>query len=329
MKRLAWITMCLFFACGVFAQTTEDPYAEQKAEIRNLKLSDEYFYSDVSSADLEETRAMARQLLVLAIQQEEPEAMGVDTLVADSCRYIDLQRVDRPRVFAYLSKEAVAVWLYHKHHPGQALPVVAAAMPEAVQADTLPATQSDSTKSAAPQTTLLPADTVKVAEAPLQVQDSVLAEDLQAFVVPVDTVRQVVVDTVRTVLHDTLRVTVTDTVHVTLRDTSRVTVVDTIRASYKPKATGNARLDKIVAMKTIQEVQDYFIAEKRAGRMMFGKMDSAVNPESSYVLIFARDGSVVAVLDKGDDARLNFTTGKSGDRIANYKGYGIIWFLLY
>ena len=70
-------------------------------------------------------------------------------------------------------------------------------------------------------------------------------------------------------------------------------------------------------------------AEKLAGRMMFGKMDSATSPENCYILVFARDGKVVAVLDKGHDARLNFTTGKSGDRLANYNGYGIIWFLLY
>ena len=62
---------------------------------------------------------------------------------------------------------------------------------------------------------------------------------------------------------------------------------------------------------------------------MFGKMDSATSPENCYILVFARDGKVVAVLDKGHDARLNFTTGKSGDRLANYNGYGIIWFLLY
>ena len=125
MKRFLWFALWLATAGGAFAQEA-DPYAGQKAQIREIKLSNEYYYSDVSSEDPEETRGMARQLLVLAIQQEEPEALGVDSLVADSCRYIELKRIDQPRFFAYISKEAVAVWLFRKKHPGEPLPSLAA-----------------------------------------------------------------------------------------------------------------------------------------------------------------------------------------------------------
>ena len=128
MKRFLWFALWLATAGGAFAQEA-DPYAGQKAQIREIKLSNEYYYSDVSSEDPEETRGMARQLLVLAIQQEETDAMGVDTLVADSCRFIELKRIDQPRFFAYISKEAVAVWLYRKHHPGEPLPQLAALLP--------------------------------------------------------------------------------------------------------------------------------------------------------------------------------------------------------
>ena len=353
MRKLLLIGVGLFLACGAFAQT-DDPYAEQKAQIREIKLSNEYFYSDVSSANPEETRDMARQLLVLAIQQEETDAMGVDTLVADSCRFIELKRIDQPRFFAYISKEAVAVWLYRKHHPGEPLPQLAAAPPvdtvpvavpatpvAEVPADTAIAVAADTTLAALPQTA---ADSLQDGKPePLAAVDSVAQRDTLAAVsadtlaqpvvtAPADTTAVQPADTVQpqpVIIRDTVRVTVRDTVRVVLRDTSRVTVTDTVRTEYEVKTSGNERLDKIIAMKTIGEVQEHFIAEKLAGRMMFGKMDSATNPENCYILIFGRDGKVAAVLDKGYDARLNFTTGESGDRIENYKGYGVIWFLLY
>ena len=71
MKRFLWFALWLATAGGAFAQEA-DPYAGQKAQIREIKLSNEYYYSDVSSEDPEETRGMARQHLVLAIQQEDP-----------------------------------------------------------------------------------------------------------------------------------------------------------------------------------------------------------------------------------------------------------------
>lgn len=343
MKRFLWFALWLATAGGAFAQEA-DPYAGQKAQIREIKLSNEYYYSDVSSEDPEETRGMARQLLVLAIQQEEPEALGVDSLVADSCRYIGLKRIDQPRFFAYISKEAVAVWLFRKKHPGEPLPFLAA-----TPADTLAGRQSgplvvDTAVVAAPDSlpvpvvpegAVPPVDSVAVPEQlPVVAQDTLPqspADTVRKVPVPlpVDTLPALPADTLWEVVRDTVQLTVTDTLHVTLRDTTRVTVVDTVRTQFEVKTTGNDRLDKIIAMKTIAEVQEYFIAEKLAGRMMFGKMDSATSPENCYILVFARDGKVVAVLDKGHDARLNFTTGKSGDRLANYNGYGIIWFLLY
>ena len=330
MRKLLLIGVGLFFACGAFAQT-DDPYAEQKAQIREIKLSNEYFYSDVSSANPEETRDMARQLLVLAIQQEETDAMGVDTLVADSCRFIELKRIDQPRFFAYISKEAVAVWLYRKHHPGEPLPQLAAAPPvdtvpvavpatpvAEVPADTAIAVAADTTLAALPQTA---ADSLQDGKpAPLAAVDSVAQRDTLAAV-SADTLAQPVV----TAPADTTAVQPADTV----QPQPVIIRTDTVRTEYEVKTSGNERLDKIIAMKTIGEVQEHFIAEKLAGRMMFGKMDSATNPENCYILIFGRDGKVAAVLDKGYDARLNFTTGESGDRIENYKGYGVIWFLLY
>lgn len=81
-------------------------------------------------------------------------------------------------------------------------------------------------------------------------------------------------------------------------------------------------------MKTIAEVQPYFVTEKKEGRLMFGKMSSAVRPEECYLLFFNREGKVVAFLGKGSTSRLNLLTGQT-ESVDQYRGNGVIWFLLY
>lgn len=128
---------------------------------------------------------------------------------------------------------------------------------------------------------------------------------------------------------DTLTVTVRDTVRVVIRDTVSLTVTDTVRTRLELRTTGNDRLDRILKLKTIAEVQPFFIAEKKAGRMMFGKLTSATRPGECYLLFFNREGQVVAVLDKGDRTRFNLLTGKSDSAERYREGNGAIWFLLY
>lgn len=331
-KKSVWILCMLLAGFGKLFAQTEDPFAKERAQIREIKLSNHYYYSDVSSSSEEDTRAMARQLVVLAIQQEEPEAKDVAGLVADSCRYIELKRIDRPRIFAYISKETVAVWLYRKKHPEAAeMPAKAeAATPVAAKADTVAKQDTVVQKPAAVAADTVVADTVAVV-ADSVAKDTVLKDTVVKDTVAVVPVPVQVVDTVKesVVLRDTMKVTVQDTLKVTVYDTARVTVTDTVRKIHEIKTSGNERLDRIIAMKTISQVQTYFVAEKKAGRMMFGKMDSVVNPEKCYLLIFSRDGKVVAVLNRGKDSRVNLTTGKAGDSHTNYPGHGVIWFLLY
>jgi len=310
MKAGLWVAF-LLAGMAVQAQEQQDPYAAEKAKIREIKLSGEYYYSDVSSADVEDVKAMARQLIVLSVQEREQTSKDVSKLVADSCRYILLKRMDRPRVFAYVSKEAVAVWLRGKK-PEQPLPPVdtnrerASVPPMIATKDSLPATQSD-----------------------MSVRS---AKDTATVVTPVvrkDTTRVTVRDTVRVTIRDTNRVVVQDTTRVLIQDTTRVRVTDTVRNRFEIRTTGNDRLDRISRMKTISEVEAWFIAEKRAGRMMFGKLETAVHPENCYLLVFSREGKVVAVLDKGEKSRRNLITGKAGDRMENYPKHGVIWFTLY
>ena len=337
MKRSIWILLLLACAVSTRAQEAEDPHAMEKEKIREIKLSGEYYYSDVTSDDVEDVKATARQLIVLAAQEREKTSKDISGVVADSCRYILLKRLDRPRVFAYVSKEAVAVYLYGKPRattPPATADTTAKRPTTAVAPDTLKAADTTAPKPAAVLPTerkdtvqLLPADTTRGKDstrtiAPLPHKDT-------ARVVVQDTVRVTVRDTNRVTVRDTVHLTVRDTTRVTMQDTTRLTVIDTVRQHVEIRTTGNDRLDRVTRMKTMKEVEKWFIAEKRAGRMMFGKMKTAARPENCYLLVFSKKGEVVAVLDKGEKSRRNLVTGKPGDRLENYPGHGVIWFTLH
>ncbi len=291
-----WLWLGLLLPWGVAAGQEADPFAAEKARIREIKLGGEHYYADVSSEDAEDALLMARRLLALEIQGQETGCEKVGDLLLDSCRYIRLKRVDRPRIFAYIAKETVAVWL----EGGTGQP---AGVPDKAEV----AADTAGRKVAA--------DTVGGGSAGQTVAADTAGSD------PAD--RAVVVRP------DTLTVTVRDTVRVVVRDTVSLTVTDTVRTRLELRTTGNDRLDRILKLKTIAEVQPFFIAEKKAGRMMFGKLSSATRPGECYLLFFNREGKVVAVLDKGEHTRLNLLTGKSDSAGRYREGCGAIWFLLY
>lgn len=294
----------------VAAAQEADPFVAEKARIREIKLSGEYYYSDVSTEDAEDALLMARRLLALEIQGQESGCEKVADLLLDSCRYIRLKRIDRPRIFAYIAKETVAVWLGDGTGQPAGVPdkaaVVADTADRKVAADTVGGGSAGQT---------VAVDTAGGAQAG------------QAIVA--DTAGSDSADRAVVVRPDTLTVTVRDTVRVVVRDTVSLTVTDTVRTRLELRTTGNDRLDRIVKMKTIAEVQPFFIAEKKAGRMMFGKLSSATRLGECYLLFFNREGKVVAVLGKGDRTRLNLLTGKSDSAERYRKGNGAIWFLLY
>lgn len=338
---------------GILAQET-DPFAAEKAQIREIKLSGDYYYTDVSSEDAEDARLMAVKLLVLEIQSQESGCEKVANLLMDSCRFIRLERIDRPRIFAYITKETVAVWL----DGGKPKPAEVAEVKPVVVADTsgvIPEGNSEADVRPDSMEVLPVVDTTEVQPVAdtLQVKDVVpVVEDVQpqsdttaakavamsdspnvtvsdtVKLVVTDTVKAVVTDTVRAVVTDTVKAIVTDTVKVVIRDTVSLTVTDTVRTRVELRTTGNDRLDRILRMKTIAEVQPYFIAEKKEGRLMFGKMSSAMRPEECYLLFFNREGKVVAFLGKGSTSRLNLLTGQT-ESVDQYRGNGVIWFLLY
>ncbi len=320
-----WLCLGLLLPWDTMAQE-EDPFAAEKARIREIKLSGDYYYSDVASGDADDASAMALKLLALEIQAQETGCEQIAGLLQDSCRYVRLKRIDRPRVFAYIAKETVAVWL----DGGSAQPV------QVQTGEVRPAEIDPPGDTSAATDSLGPVARTDTPDVPLQadttairlVADS-LATGKDTTVVKTEVKPVVVADTSVVTIKDTVTTIVADTLRVVIRDTVSMTVTDTVRTRLELRTTGNDRLDRILRMKTIAEVQPFFIAEKKAGRMMFGKMASASRPEECYLLFFDREGNIVAVLGKGTRTRLNLLTGKADSADRYREGNGAIWFLLY
>lgn len=334
-KRFLCLGFGLLLSCCVMAQETE-PYAAEKARIREIKLSGDYYYADVSAEDAEDAWLMARKLLALEIQGQETGCERVADLLQDSCRYVRLKRLDRPRVFAYITKETVAVWLDGGTGPSSGVPEVKdLTLPDtagrgpaencdvALRPDTLTSLAQGDTSVLATVANL----TVGKDSAGTVVADKSLLTDTTAVEAVVK--NGAAADTLMVTIRDTVMTVVSDTLKIVIRDTVSLTVTDTVRTRLELRTTGNDRLDRLLQLKTIAEVQPFFIAEKKAGRMMFGKISSATRPEECYLLFFDREGKVVAVLGKGSRTRLNLLTGQNDSADRYREGNGVIWFLLY
>ena len=293
MKRLYLFFLCLFVLHVAGAQ---EQYQEEKAKIKEIKLSGNYYYADVTMDKLNDARELALQNLILGVQSDLSVGKEIIPRIKEKWQHIALMRENKQRVFAYIYKGDV-----DEKFAGQK------ADSDVVEQDTLAGIPVKDVVSAG--------DTTASGE---RGGVAVVAEEK---VVP-DTVKAVEVQRVT----DTVTVVRKDTVVVTRRDT---VVVREVVKEGAPRGTGNPMLDKILTFRKIDELQRYFVEQKEKGKLMFGKLSSVVTPEQCYMVIFSRSGEVTAILGKGTTTRCNLTKGTEGDRLENYPNQGKVWFQLY
>lgn len=85
-------------------------------------------------------------------------------------------------------------------------------------------------------------------------------------------------------------------------------------------------LKNILAITDWNDVGPYFQELKALNRIVYGKYSTMTSPDDCYLLIYNRDGKVVAILDKGH--KKNMKTLEE-DSLNNYSGNGAIWFQLF
>lgn len=305
MKRLYLFFLCLFVLHVAGAQ---EQYQEEKAKIKEIKLSGNYYYADVTMDKLNDARELALQNLILGVQSDLSVGKEIIPRIKEKWQHIALTRENKQRVFAYIYKGDV-----NEKFAGQ----------KATTGETIE--KKDSVE-------VLPVKKDTLADTPVKailVDKDTTGSEERVDVTAVAK-EEVVPDTVKTVevqrVTDTVTVVRKDTVVVTRRDT---VVVREVVKEEAPRGTGNPMLDKILTFRKIEELQRYFVEQKEKGKLMFGKLSSAVTPEQCYMVIFSRSGEVTAILGKGMATRRNLTKGTEGDRLENYPNQGKVWFQLY
>jgi hypothetical protein len=101
-------------------------------------------------------------------------------------------------------------------------------------------------------------------------------------------------------------------------------------ADASAKHTGNALLNKILTLTTVDQLKPFLDNEKNEkGTLMFGTLNSLSNNENAFLIVFSRTGAVEAVLGKGKTIRHNYLTGNQSDSLSNYPDKNVVWVLFY
>lgn len=304
MKRFYLFLLCLFTLHVAGAQ---EQYQEEKAKIKEIKLSGNYYYADVVMDKLNDARELALQNLVLAIQSDLSVGKEIIPRIKEKWQHIALTRENKQRVFGYIYKGDV-----DEKFAGQK---AGAGVTAGKEPEKEPEAKKDTLA-------VVPGKEVTVDK------DAAVGEEREKEVAEVkeENVADAVKEVERQRVTDTVVLVQKDTVVITRRDT---VVVREIVKEEAPRGTGNAMLDKILTFRKVDELQRYFAEQKEKGKLMFGKLSSVVTPEQCYMVVFSRSGEVTAILGKGTTTRRNLTKGTDGDRLENYPNQGKVWFQLY
>lgn len=85
---------------------------------------------------------------------------------------------------------------------------------------------------------------------------------------------------------------------------------------------------QIMAQKNLPTLIAYLKREKLNENLIYGNVSSMTKPEECYIVIIEKNtNSIVAVLDKGNEERMNFIS-KQKDQFNNYRGIGLYYAIL-
>lgn len=87
-------------------------------------------------------------------------------------------------------------------------------------------------------------------------------------------------------------------------------------------------LEEIKRVKTLSELRPLLVRRKESGDVLdYNRFSALTDATMYYVVVFSREGDVIAVLSPGREERVNLKTGRE-ENLSQYKGYGAIAVLL-
>ncbi len=340
MKRQRLSLLCaLLLACtGCLAQTQKTD-SVARAEIRKIKLSEDYLYADAMSGNgyaeagtmaVEELRVQVATLLTEE-QRDKDEVKRLVGGLEGLCESLRYSQMGMFKVFAYVSKKRVlGIDEPAPSAPVSAVPAAATDQPDiapgtpaeeaftvdgpdvaAADAPSVPARPvAGQTVSASPSTLSEPAAAEPVAEAPVVPVPP--ADTATVADAPSASVRPAAAEPVAEV----------PAVSSVPADTSTVASAPADDLELLPAADERVVTD-LLALDTYESVMLYLDGMKEDGRLMYGRLSTLVSPQEAY-LVIVKDGHLVTILDRGSGQRTNLRT-RQPDNIQRYKGHAVIW----
>lgn len=103
---------------------------------------------------------------------------------------------------------------------------------------------------------------------------------------------------------------------------------DTPPSETEQPITAVDPMQRIIAATNMDDIKLIFNELKQQNKIEYGKYTSLdQNISDTCLLLYNREGKIVAVLDKGDNSRMNLQT-KQPDKMTNYNGNAIYWFII-
>lgn len=321
-------------AITLAAQETAIPSQEEtakKKEINNIKLSEQAVYADVMqiATDDNEAVSLAQQKSINMLQahvieifakrmhMEKKDVQEIWDVIDDKCQNIVVRKGDLFRVFTYIMKDAIGlgpkkpkegdVEKYLKPDSTEthvATTDTAALKDVAFQlTHTLTGGKDSIDNTALPAAQAVPATTA--ATAPAQTTTA----PAQTATTPVQTA--------------TVPVQTATTPAQAAAPVQAATAVPVAAPAPAPAPVAVAIPDlaqNMMSKANMTELMRYLSKEKRNQKLMFGNFNTMQYPAKCYVVVIDKASKgIVAVLDKGQKERMNFTT-RQMDNLNNYKG---------
>ena len=334
------ILLLLVSLCTMSLMAQEGDTEAIKKEIRDIKLSEKYIYGEGTSAkSLEIAHDIAAEKMhvniLTQLTDEGYTSKDANTRweqLQPSLKCLEYHQGPLYKSFVYLPEVALLkeVAADETKAPAEDMATDPVEIVETVAEVAPPAEEV-----AEP----IVVDTIAVAEVELE---EVVEETMEVVeeVVTTDTIQvveQVVVEDVaeeeaeEELVEEAVAAVTTDTIATPEQDFS-------LEAARPAQVVVNHPFDEmpdyhqriireLLDLDTYDAVMLYLDTMKEDGRIMFGSVNTLINPEQAYLIII-KDGQLVTILNRGKGERTNLKTN-TPDLLNNYRGYAVIWMKIY
>ncbi len=310
MRKVTLILFINFLLFPLFGIAQDANEAEKRAIEREIKTSGDYLYGEAVANTKDEAVKAAKSVLVSEINKEilnNHEWQFAKSIQAKDVEYdtdmIDLMRGNKFRVIAYIKKDNLEVVFHDKS-------------PEIKLSD------KKETKASKKKEEKEVKETVAVAEAPAVKEETVSV----AEIAPAE---EIVVIEEAIPVSETIVATVTEEVPSNVVETAVPVAMESAVLEKEYYYKGDDLLGKIVKAPSAREVNKILADNKKNGKAMYGNMESLMNPENAYIIVYKRTGEIVAILDKGShSSRRDLISGEMKNKDI-YTGNQVTWFQIY